>query len=302
MPQPSEDHKPRQCEDAIVDDFYSPWEKSSQEAADLYNSGVKLWTKESLKDIEEQMAMSSKIEYFKLRRLDGSTVSVKNPLFGVETPIWRPCVIFLDFWNITLVRQEIEKKSTWHCPCLVGWENDTRHKFDGLIKNVEPRLQLAKQIWRDSNSCRLFKAQLKRVLRDRKITKVLCFGLGDLHRRLSPRSRQELNRSEDIDHSLVQHVVALTIAEVAQSLNGDVRLLAQDPKYVEETKALLHKEGFETIGPFGAGGFAEIDEESIVFSAYMPVPLKQILADIARPVLIITNGVDSDDFLTDEEG
>ncbi|KAJ5665162.1 uncharacterized protein N7477_007610, partial [Penicillium maclennaniae] len=40
----------------------------------------------------------------------------------------------------------------------------------------------------------------------------------------------------------------------------------------------------------GAGGFAEIDEDSIIISPFATAPVKQIIADLARPVLIRSTG------------
>ena len=66
----------------------SPWIISSQRAADLYYSGAKLWRKEDLVDIEQQLTKACDAEKFTLRRLDGSIVHIKNPMFGALKPIW----------------------------------------------------------------------------------------------------------------------------------------------------------------------------------------------------------------------
>lgn len=66
----------------------TPWRLSSQRVADLYASGVKFWTKSDLDDIERQLAQSSTLDRFTIRGVDGRQVQVKNPLFGVQTPIW----------------------------------------------------------------------------------------------------------------------------------------------------------------------------------------------------------------------
>lgn len=66
----------------------SPWTMSSQHAADLYRSGVKLWRKEDLVDIERQLVRAADTEKFTLRRLDGSIIHVKNPMFGISDLIW----------------------------------------------------------------------------------------------------------------------------------------------------------------------------------------------------------------------
>lgn len=89
--------------------------------------------------------------------------------------------------------------------------------------------------------------------------------------------------------SMSQHSIALTIAQICcGSAENEVQLLAQDPDYTDKAKEMLGKNGFSIVGEFGAGGFAEIDDNSVVFSAFVEAPLKQIIADIARPALIIS--------------
>jgi hypothetical protein len=72
----------------LLDYGCSSWKTSSQRAADLYDLGVKLWKREDLADIEHQLAQSRTAEKFTVRRLDGSVVHVKNPMFSVQKPIW----------------------------------------------------------------------------------------------------------------------------------------------------------------------------------------------------------------------
>lgn len=67
----------------LLDCGSSDWQKSSQKAADLYKSGAKLWTKEDLKDIEEQLEKAYTMERFSVRRIDGSIVQISNPMFQV---------------------------------------------------------------------------------------------------------------------------------------------------------------------------------------------------------------------------
>lgn len=64
------------------------WRSSSQAAANLYRSGVKLWTKEGLVDMERQLANSGSLRFFTVRRIDGTTIHIANPMFGEEWPIW----------------------------------------------------------------------------------------------------------------------------------------------------------------------------------------------------------------------
>lgn len=77
------------------------------------------------------------------------------------------------------------------------------------------------------------------------------------------------------------------MAEIYSAKNN-IQLLAQDPGYTEEAQKLLKAKGFLIVGLFGAGGFAEIDDDSVVFSAYIAAALIQIIADVACPALNIT--------------
>lgn len=72
----------------ITEHESSQWVISSQRAADLYESGAKLWTKKHLRDIEQELAETPTKVCFALRRIDGTTIHVSNPLYGVERPIW----------------------------------------------------------------------------------------------------------------------------------------------------------------------------------------------------------------------
>lgn len=88
---------------------------------------------------------------------------------------------------------------------------------------------------------------------------------------------------------IIQHSMALTIAQLYRG-NETLRLLAQDPEYTEVAEEILTKKEFKIVGTHGAGGFAEIDEDSIIISPFAAAPVKQIIADLARPVLIISTG------------
>lgn len=70
------------------------WRISSQRAADLYSSGTRLWTKEDLEDIEQQLRQSYAMARFSIRRIDGSVIQISNPMFQVQNPIWYVGMVF----------------------------------------------------------------------------------------------------------------------------------------------------------------------------------------------------------------
>jgi len=135
----------------------------------------------------------------------------------------------------------------------------------------------------------------------KKVTRIVCFGLGDLD--FKPPDWWRMGNNSKPGHeqeaetcvtegALTHHAIALTMASVARASfgagdTGGVRLLTQDPRYSDESKELLRELGFEVVEDHGAGGFAEVDDESVVFSAFANVPFTQIITDLARPAVII---------------
>lgn len=82
--------------------------------------------------------------------------------------------------------------------------------------------------------------------------------------------------------------MALTIAQLCCG-DEPVPVFTQDPGYTAAAEEIVTNKGFKIVGRHGAGGFAEIDEETIVISIGPKVPVIQIIADLARPALIISS-------------
>ncbi|KAI8947705.1 hypothetical protein F4801DRAFT_592403 [Xylaria longipes] len=287
----------------LLDYGCSHWRISSQRAADLYDSGVKLWRKEDLVDIEQQLARSYTAEKFTVRRIDGSIVHIKNPMFGVQKPIWKPYVEFQEFWHLVHSTPD-GPPETYHCTYLVDWANQTVRNYEGPIENVRLLFETSQQRWNASATCEALTSQFHKLLggdgNAKKVAKIVCFGLGDINSkppdwwRIKNDSKPEDERQPEtceVEGAFIHHAIALTMADIARSCVGTggmgVRLLTQDPDYSDETKDMLRRIGFEVVGEHGAGGFAELDDESVVISPFTAAPVKQIIADLARPVAII---------------
>lgn len=167
--------------------------------------------------------------------------------------------------------------------------------------------EASRKRWAASTTYEAFTSQFRELLggdgNSKRVTKIVCFGLGDLNFkppdwwRIENNSRPEHEQEPEISvvkGALMHHAIALTIADIAHSCakTGDmrVRLLTQDPGYSDKTKELLQEIGFEVVGEYGSGGFAELDNECIAFSAFASMPFKQIIADLARPAAIICAG------------
>ncbi|KAF5690072.1 hypothetical protein FDENT_4102 [Fusarium denticulatum] len=274
----------------------SPWRESSQVAATLYDEGRKLWTREDLRDIEKQIEQSIDQRVFSVRSMTGDVLHIRNLNFGKANPIWKPFVKYQEYWRLVKTQPE-GPTETYLCPYLVEWSNSTARAFRGTIENHVSMFESNRRIWNTSASCQLLKSHLQQHLTTRQVNKVVCFGLGDLCRKPPEWLRRQMASDEDeldssvVTPNMVQHLIAATIAEACHNLTGsNVELLAQDPDYTRETETILKQNGFSIVGRHGAGGFAEIDQTTIVYSVFVEAPLKQIIADIARPTMIISTG------------
>ncbi|KAH6657467.1 hypothetical protein BKA67DRAFT_189388 [Truncatella angustata] len=209
----------------------------------------------------------------------------------------KPFVEYQEYWLLTAGKPE-GPSETYYCSYLVGWQNQLRRDFRGNIQGWQRLFETKMKLWNASVTCESFKSLVGKVLATHKVTKIVCFGLGDMARRppqvVPPpkKADQTVDAESDgaeVDSEMMQHAAALTMAEEARRHNGkEVQLLAQDPGYTDDTKGLLERMGFKVVGDFGAGGFAEVDDESIVFCAYVSAPVKEIVADLARPAAFIS--------------
>ena len=167
--------------------------------------------------------------------------------------------------------------------------------FRGNIEDWQRLFEAKTQLWNASITCGSFKRRLGEALAAHRVTNIVCFGLGDIARQppevtIPPGHQSEIqSHGAEIHPQMIQHAAALTMAEEARRHSGRaVRLLAQDPQYSDDTKACLEAKGFDIVGEFGAEGFTHINNQSIVFAPWPSAPVKQIVADIARPVAFIT--------------
>jgi hypothetical protein len=205
-------------------------------------------------------------------------------------------VSFRDYWKL-VQGDTAGPPEAIYCSQLIEWRSFLAQDFRGNIENWQRLFEAKTHLWKASITCDSFRQQLRDRLSTPgiKITKILCFGLGDIARQ-SPEvyipPGQEANvtsEGAEIHPAMMQHAAALTMAEEVRAQSGcEVRLLSQDPQYSDDSKEFLRSKGFQIVGDFGAGGFDYVDEECLVFAAWPSVPVKQIVADLGRPAMFIT--------------
>ncbi|OTB01895.1 hypothetical protein M426DRAFT_265444 [Hypoxylon sp. CI-4A] len=275
--------------------------QSIQAAVGLYRSGKKLWIRSDLERIENELIHWRTTRFFTIRLINGDSVRVVNPIFGVANPAWRPLIQFQHYWFLsryTSKFQQLRKEYPRTFPFFsyfVEWEqitpSDSVHSADAYA-SLPVDFALARLRWEESSTCDWLKRALTALCGQRRITKVICFGLGDL----APPSESGTqdgdmpNTLHEYRRCLNQHAVALTIASVARStVSENVQVFTQDPAYSPACETVLRDAGVTVVGEYGAGGFSKIDNESAVFYCWPASPVGQMIADLARPALVIGN-------------
>ncbi|KAG7139217.1 hypothetical protein HYQ46_008232 [Verticillium longisporum] len=168
---------------------------------------------------------------------------MRNPLHGVLKPIWNPIIEFQNYWKF--VKKEPDGPPEAHlCSFRVDWLNQSMQRYEGNIENYEDIFQGKRTAWVDSQTCAAFEADIRQLFAKRKVTKIVCFGLGDFVRRPPVWWKIRNAQSEN----------PITEGEHLESA---------------EARAIL-------------------EDETVVISNYTAAPVKQIVADMPRPISIIT--------------
>jgi hypothetical protein len=102
-----------------------------------------------------------------------------------------------------------------------------------------------------------------------------------------------LPKDDDVMSSMVQHTLALAIRDLLANLYPEnarsIHCYAQDPFYTPVDEQVLSEAGFTLVDDPRA--FLDVDEASVVITMNPDIPVRQIVADIARPAMMIWNKV-----------
>lgn len=149
------------------------------------------------------------------------------------------------------------------------------YHFDGMSALFSAGIQN----WKKARACKKLKTILSDTARSHEINKTIGFALGGF-------SQQETCLAHAA-RNVTQHALLLTLKEWLQKRDGGEKkpCYVQDPSYNSVDKQVLEKAGLQVIDD--PCGWLEVDEQSIVVSVAPNVPVKEIIADIARPAVII---------------
>ncbi|KAI1753197.1 hypothetical protein F4782DRAFT_498663 [Xylaria castorea] len=234
-----------------------------------------LYTRELLYDIEASFANDG--EYIEMKTADGKTFKSKNLHRGLGagnlahgSKQRRNIVAFQDERN--LKRLEAEDKADRFFPVC-----NASAVFQGATRTEkETRAIFARvtQEFEDSDEAAAITDLIHTHLSGCTVNKIIAFGLG----RIGSSALQ----------TFYEHAAARVVRRAVQDVSSapQIALLVQDPFYTDVCKKVVQEFDFDVIEGFGAKGFSLLDDNTVVLAHNPSFPLREIIADLARPALI----------------
>jgi len=151
-------------------------------------------------------------------------------------------------------------------------------------EEVEALFQTARAIWDASTAC----TQLKSILSSTtsnfsKVIGFACSSMGYDH------------KSRETRRAAFQHALLLTLQEeLSKKQNNSSRIpcYAQDPIYTTADKLVLNRANITVLDD--PKGFLEVDNSTVLFSSGPNVPVKEIVMDLALPLMMIWDEIPED--------
>lgn len=114
-------------------------------------------------------------------------------------------------------------------------------------------------------------------------------------------SCSSMSIDRNFSRSEFQHALVLTVRDWLKVRNrsGRVPCYVQDPVYTSTDKSILNESSVTVLDD--PQGLLEIDDSSVVFSCSSNIPIKEIVADIARPAMLIWEHVGEEDEESSDE-
>ncbi|KAJ4292217.1 hypothetical protein N0V88_005848 [Collariella sp. IMI 366227] len=290
-----------------------------------YDAGTPLFTKEQFRTIVQQLdqcledkdetqkrvsvtGLDGQIVWFPVKTGKESTMhlSVKKHKCFLTKPL-------LDYHGIESLlwstRQSYEPVMTACLPVELMHQTETRDAQTGLpvvsrplpdVETLRAQFQ-AEQLYWEGSKCFaklkiMFDVDQGGVRIPQGTNKVVAFACSTM---TWPEKADDENGegSEEVegkgrDPPMAQHVLMLAMRELVQGAaeeagkkSLEVKCYAQDPMYTPVDKQVLGEVGITVLDD--PRGFLEVDDNSVVISISPNIPVKQIVADIARPAVVI---------------
>lgn len=142
-------------------------------------------------------------------------------------------------------------------------------------------------LWEQSELWAGIKAQMQPHLSTlpKTVDKIIGFGLGEFTQPSSV-----ICGYNGKDRSSAQHSLMIMAAKFVEEHTGNsIKCYAQDPAYFDTCKMVLTDRAVEVVE--AERGFLLVDENTIVVSISPNVPVRQIVADLGRPAMMMWNQI-----------
>lgn len=162
------------------------------------------------------------------------------------------------------------------CPLQICYGGHNGQERQKTLNDTRNAFQAYRAAWEASEDCTRLKASMAAAASLPGITKIIAFACSTFSR-----------ESDEIGgRCATQHALILTLRDMLQASQpgAQIRCLAQDPMYTETDKAVLAEVGIAAVDD--PQGFLEVDDQSVVLAFSANVPVRQIITDLARPVVL----------------
>ncbi|KAI1870451.1 uncharacterized protein JN550_005379 [Neoarthrinium moseri] len=212
---------------------------------EIYDDGVRLFTKEGIQDLERQLAKVPQPTAFRLRSLTGRMVTSDEKGALDSQPMFCELMIGFKMYQDFFWSAKSQNTLQYACPLHVAVIGGRELTADINPQRLQKFYQEQKKGWDASTKCTELKQKLIEAHIPQNINKIICFGLGTLTNDLAC---DEVNPEGHAFRATTQHATAVTMAEIMRHKFGHaIKLLAQDPAYDSSSKHCIH------LGPIMRG-------------------------------------------------
>ncbi|KAK7756388.1 hypothetical protein SLS62_001614 [Diatrype stigma] len=273
---------------------------AQQELQNLYFGGVALYSKETIQLIINRLAqylLNQPLNSIPIPDIRGNeTEVVVFPTYMCQLGgpgNWRKAEADIIFYSIQELLEDTRHRdaSSVYQSISVGYpdakpcnEYGELQQYETLpVDDLDTLLETHRGVWEESEEF----WQLKDIITSQpalaKVDKIVAFACGSL---------MDPSAAIDPDH-MVQHAMLFSMRtfinemkeELPSSAGEEVKIILQEPAYTDEDKVVLARAGATIVESPRA--FLDVDERTLVVSISPNIPVRQIVADIARPAGMI---------------
>jgi len=178
----------------------------------------------------------------------------------------------------------------------IAFNYGRKPRTDVAISELAKVYGEAQAEWEGNEACKTLKQGLLVVENMPWVTKIVAFALGSVQEDSNPACPEHLKRRSCMQHALMETLTK--VVEQAQGAGGKVTQYVQDPGYGSADLELLRQ--LDVTPLEDPDGFIEIDDHNLVLSISSNVPVKQVVADLQWPAVLIIEPIDLTRTATDD--